>query len=139
MLRSHGHLHGVENGTFGLLFHIGRAAIPELGKVTGGVVHGGGIAVALLPFVAGGGGLVIDTVAVERVAGVTGNGLAPGEAGLVVEHAAERGLFRGGLLAGGLAGERGKCLQRGGVHGRRLGPTAGASERQGEQERGGPD
>ena len=42
----HGHFHRIEQRAAGLLFHVNRAAIPELAAEQGGVERGGGIAAA---------------------------------------------------------------------------------------------
>lgn len=105
----HAHFDGVQNGTFGLFFDGGSAAIPELGDVDGGVEGGRGATAAEFAVVTGGEGEVVLTEAVEFVTGVAGDFLALGNAILIVEHAAEVDFGVGEFVIG----SRGFCRKRG--------------------------
>ena len=82
------HFYARQDGAERLLLDVFGAAVPELIGEAGGVIDGGGVALAALPVVAGRGGFVVHAVVIEAVAGVAGNRLAHGEAGFVEQHAA---------------------------------------------------
>jgi len=88
-LRRHRHFDRVEHRALGLLLDIGRAAVPELRHVSGGVVDGRRVPVAVLSFVPFRSRLVVDAVGFQLVATVAGERLGLGQARLVVQHPAE--------------------------------------------------
>ena len=101
------HLDGIGDGPFGLVFERGRAAVPELKGVVGGIDDGGSVAGASFAADAEGDFARVAKRELGRVAGGAGDGAIGRELRVVIKTTAKGDGFASGWIVGG-DGDRAK-------------------------------